>query len=139
MSPIRQLDFANYAPPYFAGTPRVLEIGPDSRPSTHQQQLADPPERWDPLDIFADPRETYSGTDPYMFPTPYDTNDVILARNVREHLPRVWVWIKEAARVCKPGGFVFTVNPLSWPYHEAAVDCWHEPMRRIGSSPACRS
>ncbi|MEO2089895.1 MAG: methyltransferase domain-containing protein, partial [Gemmataceae bacterium] len=50
--------------------------------------------------------------------------DVVLAGNVLEHVPRVWVWIKELGRVCKPGGVVITVNPLSWPYHEAPVDCW---------------
>ena len=24
----------------------------------------------------------------------------------------------------KPGGLIITINPVSWPYHEAPVDCW---------------
>jgi ubiquinone/menaquinone biosynthesis C-methylase UbiE len=43
---------------------------------------------------------------------------------VLEHVPRAWVWLEELARVTKPGGHVITINPVSWPYHEAPVDCW---------------
>jgi hypothetical protein len=42
--------------------------------------------------------------------------------------------MKEVARVCKPGGLVITLNPTSWPYHEAPVDCWRiypEGMRAL--------
>jgi hypothetical protein len=28
------------------------------------------------------------------------------------------------ARVCKVGGTVITIAPVSWPYHEAPIDCW---------------
>jgi hypothetical protein len=30
----------------------------------------------------------------------------------------------ELARICKTGGTIITINPVSWPYHEAPVDCW---------------
>jgi hypothetical protein len=39
-------------------------------------------------------------------------------------MSQIWLWIKEASRVCKIGGKVITINPVSWPYHEAPVDCW---------------
>jgi len=42
--------------------------------------------------------------------------------------------MKEVARVCKPRGLVITVNPVSWPYHEAPYDCWRiypEGMRAL--------
>ena len=32
--------------------------------------------------------------------------------------------MREVARVCKAGGIVITINPVSWPYHEAPIDCW---------------
>jgi hypothetical protein len=28
------------------------------------------------------------------------------------------------ARIAAPGGHVITISPISWPYHEAPVDCW---------------
>jgi ubiquinone/menaquinone biosynthesis C-methylase UbiE len=32
--------------------------------------------------------------------------------------------MKEIKRVLKPGGRVITINPVSWPFHEAPIDCW---------------
>ncbi|NIP82962.1 MAG: hypothetical protein GWM90_28535 [Gemmatimonadetes bacterium] len=48
----------------------------------------------------------------------------MLASSVLEHVPRIWVWIHELARICRPGGHVVIINPVSWHYHEAPVDCW---------------
>jgi hypothetical protein len=50
-----------------------------------------------------------------------------------EHVRKPWVWIKELARICKPGGHVITINPVSWPYHEYPIDCWRAyPEGMIG-------
>lgn len=49
-------------------------------------------------------------------------------------MPKVWVWIKELSRVLKPGGKLITINPVSWPYHEAPIDCWRiypEAMKEL--------
>ena len=62
--------------------------------------------------------------DNYNFSIDSDTFDVVLFGQVLEHVPKAWTWIKELARVTKPGGYVITLNPVSWPYHEAPVDCW---------------
>ena len=38
------------------------------------------------------------------------------------------------SRICKPGGLVITIGPVSWPYHEAPIDCWRaypEGMRAL--------
>ncbi len=123
MHPNSRLLFRKYALPYFGPGTSVLEIGPNGFPSTYQQQLG-PVARWDTLDIFPDERLTFSQSPPYEFPIRSGSYDVVLAGNVLEHVPRVWVWVKELARVCKSGGVVITVNPLSWPYHEAPIDCW---------------
>lgn len=124
MHPNSRLVFAKYAPPYFRENPTVLEIGPDGFPSSYQKAVEHPVARWDTLDIFPNARLTYPESPPYAFPIPDNTYDVVLAGNVLEHVPRVWVWIKELGRVCKPGGTVITINPLSWPHHNAPVDCW---------------
>ena len=69
-------------------------------------------------------KATYALTDEYQFPIPTGKHDVVLLGQVIEHVRKCWVWIKEVARVRKPGGLVVTINPISWPYHEAPVDCW---------------
>ena len=37
---------------------------------------------------------------------------------------KIWVWVKEIERICKKGGDRILINPVSWPYHEAPIDCW---------------
>ena len=113
---------------------RVLEIGPDAYPSTYQKVVGDPSIVWETLDMHADPRLTWHAESEYRFPVPDDTYDIVLSGQVIEHVKRIWVWMKELARVCKPGGEVLTINPVSWPYHRAPVDCWRiypEGMRAL--------
>lgn len=116
--------FQKYAAKHFLPDIRVLEIGPESFPSALQSIVADHSTTWDTLDISPDPRLTYSAASEYTFPIPDNTYDLVVAANVIEHVRKLWIWIKEVARVCKVGGTVITINPVSWPYHEAPVDCW---------------
>jgi SAM-dependent methyltransferase len=53
-----------------------------------------------------------------------ESYDIVLSGNVVEHVKKIWKWGKELHRVVKKNGFVITVNPVSWPFHEAPVDCW---------------
>jgi SAM-dependent methyltransferase len=119
-----KLLFERYARPLITPKCVVLEIGPDAFPSTYQSMVGDPTVTWDTLDRFHDDRLSYTATSDYDFPVPDDAYDVVLSGQVIEHVPRIWVWIKEVARVCKPGGVVITISPTSWPYHEAPIDCW---------------
>lgn len=116
--------FERHARSYFRGGDRVLEIGPNRVPSAYAQIVADPTITWDTLDIRPDQRLTYVASSPYSFPVESDSYDVVVSGQVLEHVEKIWVWMQEVARVCRPGGCVVTVNPVSWPYHEAPVDCW---------------
>jgi SAM-dependent methyltransferase len=106
---------------------RVLEVGPDGFPSSYRSTVeaagASPCE-WHTLDLFRDARLTYVAESEYRFPIPDDSYDVVLSGQVIEHVRKPWIWIREIARVCRPGGLVITINPVSWPYHEAPIDCW---------------
>lgn len=129
-----RLLFEKYASEYFLPGMRVLEIGPDKFPSTYQTMLMDRSLGWDTLDIYDDNRLTYRATSEYSFPIPDNTYDVVLSAQVIEHVRKIWVWMKELARICKPGGLVITINPVSWPYHEGPIDCWRaypEGMRAL--------
>jgi SAM-dependent methyltransferase len=116
--------FKKYALEYFRLGLRVLEIGPDGCPSTYRTIVGMDTIEWHTLDIHTSPQLTYPGVDEYSFPIADNAYDIVLSGQVLEHVRKPWIWIKELARVCKPGGLVITINPVSWPYHEAPVDCW---------------
>lgn len=110
---------------------RVLEIGADASPSTYNR--ATPVETtWESADlvseagVYSDDRSTADHLMPseYEIPVPDATFDVVISGQVAEHVREIWTWMCELARVTKPGGQVITVSPISWPYHEAPVDCW---------------
>lgn len=116
MHPNSRLLFDKDARPYFKAGLRVLEVGPD-HPSTLRRIVAEPSIDWQTVDIFTHPELTYTALNEYSFPIADGTYDVVVAANVLKHVRKIWVWIKELSRVCKPGGHVITVNPVSWPYH----------------------
>jgi 2-polyprenyl-3-methyl-5-hydroxy-6-metoxy-1,4-benzoquinol methylase len=85
--------------------------------------VGDPSILWETAGIDNSDPVTYVGTE-YSFPVESDVADIVIAANVLEHVRKPWVWIRELARICKPGGHVITINPVSWPYHEQPIDCW---------------
>jgi SAM-dependent methyltransferase len=131
-----RLLFDEYARSFFTPDARVLEIGPDSAPSTFEQLIGHATEAWDTLDAFprTDVSLTYLADSEHSFPVPDDSYEVVFSAQVIEHVRSVWCWMRELARVCRPGGVVITINPVSWHYHEAPVDCWRiypEGMRAL--------
>jgi SAM-dependent methyltransferase len=119
-----KLLFKEYALNYFKPNINVLEIGPDKFPSTYQRIVNDSSITWETLDIYDSSELTYTALSEYTFPIQDKAYDVILSGQVIEHIRKPWVWIKEVSRICKPEGIVITINPVSWPYHEAPIDCW---------------
>jgi SAM-dependent methyltransferase len=129
-----RLLFEKYARNYFCPGFRVLEIGPDKLPSTYQSLVSDNSLQWETLDLRPDKALTYVAPSEYSFPIPDGTFDLVLSGQVIEHVRKPWRWIREVSRVCRAGGHVITINPVSWPYHEAPVDCWRafpEGMRAL--------
>jgi SAM-dependent methyltransferase len=127
--------FERYARDFFTPGMQVLEIGPGQIPSHYYSgSLPHTNIAWDTVDISNNPHLTYRASSEYEFPIPNDTYDLVISGQVIEHVRKIWIWIKEVARVCKPGGIVVTINPVSWPFHEAPVDCWRiypEGMRTL--------
>jgi SAM-dependent methyltransferase len=119
-----KLIFEKYATQYFPQGTRVLEIGPDGFPSAYRSMVDRGGLGWDTLDVYQHPSLTHVAASEYSFPIADDAYDVVLSGQVIEHVRKIWVWMREVARVCKPGGTVITINPVSWPYHEAPIDCW---------------
>ena len=119
-----RLLFERYAREHFRGGTKVLEIGPDGRPSTYESIVGDGSIEWDTLDLREGPGMTFRATSEYSFPIADGAYDMVLSGQVIEHVRLIWVWMREVARVCKAGGLVITINPVSWPFHQAPVDCW---------------
>lgn len=121
-----QLLFAEYARSVFTPQSRVLEIGPDRHPSTFRGIVEHEVGAWDTLDFHTrtDVPLTYRVKSEYEYPVGDAAYDVVLSANVIEHVPKIWTWMKELARICRPGGHVVTINPISWHYHESPIDCW---------------
>jgi SAM-dependent methyltransferase len=119
-----ELLFQKYAREYFRSGIKVLEIGPEVIPSTYQKTVGDDSILWHTLDLANKPSLTYRASSEYEFPVEPESYDVVLSGQVIEHVRKIWRWLPELARVCKKGGLVITINPVSWPYHEGPVDCW---------------
>jgi SAM-dependent methyltransferase len=117
--------YKKYVVPLLKPEQRLLEVGPNALPmSDYRKAAPNGPRAWETVDLYADPGLTFTATSEYCFPVPDNTFDVVLSGQVLEHVRKPWIWMKELARVCRPGGCVITINPVSWPYHEAPVDCW---------------
>jgi SAM-dependent methyltransferase len=114
---------------------KVLELGPDGEPSSYRREVSADVEAWDTLDIVRrGVALTHVATTDYSFPIADDTYDVVLSGQVIEHVRKIWRWMPELARVCRPGGYVITINPISWHFHGFPTDCWRiypEGMRAL--------
>ena len=125
-----ELIFKKYGSKHFSENLKVLEIGPSGNPS-HYCKLVNNNSIWHTLDIDT----TYlsggeqntlhiKSNSEYNYPIDSETFDIVLSGQVMEHVSKIWVWIKELERITKPGGKIILISPISWPYHEAPIDCW---------------
>ena len=134
MHPNSILIFKKHCTHLFRDGLSVLEIGPESFPGIYQRKIDNATITWHTLDIAPDRRLTYVATEEYAYPVPPNTYDVVMSAQVIEHVRHPWRWMRELARICKPGGHVLTICPVTWPYHEHPVDCWRiwpEGMRSL--------
>src|SRR5260221_2924090 len=126
-----ELLFKKYALPFFKDNTKILEIGPAGHPSAYQKIVDNPLITWHTIDFAesafienAVSNLTYTLASPYDFPVEDSSYDIVLSGQVFEHVEKIWDWLREIKRILKSDGVVITLNPVSWPYHEAPIDCW---------------
>jgi SAM-dependent methyltransferase len=113
--------FTQYALGVFAADSKVLEVGPDLLPSSFQRVADGRFASWDTADLIAGPggqSVTLPMSDEYRIPAEQGTFDIVVSASVMEHVRRPWLWLPELVRVCRPGGVVITITPVSWPEHK---------------------
>lgn len=101
----------------------VLEVSPACMPSLYYEEISGC-DLYHTVGLDTKRNYTYWATDPYSYPIPDDSYDVVMSGQVVEHVAYPWVWMEELARIVKPHGVVITIGPVTWPYHEAPIDCW---------------
>lgn len=127
-----ELIFKKYASPFFKSGMKVLEIGPYGSPSAYQTIVNNNSIEWHTLNLANSTLDemgnkdklTIITNDPYHYPIADNNYDIVLSGNVMEHVQDIMTWFGELKRIIRPGGLIIVVMPLSWPYHEAPVDCW---------------
>lgn len=107
----------------FEPNDRVLELAPKGVPSAYVQAL--PSAIVSSIDLWVtDLRARRRGDktiiqhDDYTLGCGPEEFDVVLAGNVLEHVWMPWRWIRELARVLRPGGRVILVSPVTWQVHQ---------------------
>lgn len=130
MHPTSEALFLAKGIPLFSDGQRVLEIGPDTIPSTYLNHLVraqiDVDWYWAEFDV----RPGYEqdslrvACTEYSVDAPDDHYDVVFHGQVLEHVRAPWKFVPETARVLKPGGAMLVIMPAAWEHHACPVDCW---------------
>lgn len=109
---------------YFREGIKVLEIGPDDFPSSYKKCFQNIKIEWDTIDLILRKELTYVANNEYQFPIEDNSYDIVFSAQVIEHVRKIWMWVKELSRICKIGGYVIIINPISHPFHKLPYDCW---------------
>lgn len=122
--------FIKYGLKYFKNGMKVLEIGPTPEKTEKQRKLSLRLLIADRVKVNYEVGGLNKG-----YKVSFDVNsgknngrdnsyDIVLAACVIEHVRPVWDWVKDIARILKPGGVVIFICPISWMFHQSPYDCW---------------
>lgn len=62
--------------------------------------------------------------DPYQFPLPDGSANVVLSSSCFEHSEFFWLTFLEICRICRSPGLIYLNLPSDGPFHQYPVDCW---------------
>lgn len=60
----------------------------------------------------------------YQYPFASNSIPFVVSGSTLEHVRKTWLWMREVARILKPGGRLCVIVPYEHPYHEHPIDCW---------------
>lgn len=102
----------------------VLDVGSYSVNGSYKPLFTERGCHYTGLDQSPGPNVDVVLKDPYRFPFPRNTFEVLVSGQAFEHIPRFWETWSEMVRVLKPGGWIFLIAPSRGVEHRYPVDCW---------------
>lgn len=102
----------------------VLDIGSLDVNGSYRPIFDNPLWRYTGLDLLPGPNVDIVSKDPYRYPFPDGSFDVVITGSVLEHVEDIYTFIREAARVLKKDGTLCIIAPWTYPEHKYPVDCW---------------
>ena len=103
---------------------RALDVGSYDVNGTYRSLIEQRGWAYTGLDLANGPNVDLVSADPYRFPIPDETYDIVLSGSTMEHVQAIWLWVPELVRVLKHGGYLMIVTHWSFPEHRYPVDCW---------------
>lgn len=101
----------------------ILDVGSMDVNGSYRGLFAEPHEYWG-LDIAAGSNVDIVAPNPYDWPVKDNSFDWVISGQCIEHVENLHLWIKEVARVLKPGGLCCIIGPNTFKQHRYPVDCW---------------
>ena len=107
---------------YIAGGPLearaetiVLDVGGADLNGSYRDLFANPPFRYRAADLGPGPGVDIVLDDPYRFPLPDWSVDIVISGQALEHAEFFWRMFEEMVRVLRPEGFIFLIAPSGGP------------------------
>lgn len=102
----------------------VLDVGSLDVNGTYRPLVEERGGIYTGLDLEPGPNVDIVSLDPYQYPIPDGTYDVVISGSTMEHVQAIWLWIPELVRVLRPGGMLAIVTHWQFQEHRYPVDCW---------------
>ena len=109
---------------YNDGPARVLDVGSLNVNGTYRPLVESKGWSYVGLDIVDGPNVDVVSTDPFYYPFPRWSFEVVISGSTMEHVTAVWEWVPELARLLRPGGLLAICTVTCWPIHRYPLDCW---------------
>jgi len=103
---------------------KILDVGSYDVNGTYKSLFLKSNWVYEGCDIAPGPNVDIVMSNPYEIPLPDVSYDVIVSGSTLEHVEYFWIWMKEVARLVKPGGLICMIAPGSGAIHPTPVDCW---------------
>ncbi len=103
---------------------RVLDVGGSDVNGSYRAVFDRSNYEYVVADVDAGPNVSIMLQDPYAFPLPDRSADIVISGQAFEHIEFFWRTFAEMVRVLKPDGVIVLIAPSAGPEHRYPVDCY---------------